>query len=155
MVFKLKTSGAFPHDLPLRARHPVDGLSDVETLGEALPEDVVDAVADLKPSILDGRTRPMGGAGQAPHERVPAGLQDPKALLHDLGHPADPSGTATLIGIPLAAHERDSSRRVGHDRIDRGVGKGTEDFEAISENDRVERERHRGSSTPESLRPPR
>ena len=83
-----------------------------------------DRVAHLEPGILDGARETVPGAGATEREQVTARLEDSQTLLRPLA--------AGGQRVPLAAHEAEPVRRIGHDRIHGRIGQGSQHVEAVA-----------------------
>src|ERR1019366_2117906 len=76
-------------------------------------------IANGPPSVLDSRRGPVRRSRQSPHERMGSWPAHAAHLDEHGGKPRDPLVTAALVRIPLAAHERDTGRRVREDAVER------------------------------------
>jgi len=93
-----------------KSRIPVDA----KALWKSYGVYVVERIAYLKARILERHPGPMRRARQAPHERVRARFEHPRNFRHDRCEPSDPRIAATLVVIPILAHEGDPRWRIGH-----------------------------------------
>jgi len=158
------------YDLALRARHLVDGLRDVQALGEALPvapaehaaEEAGDGVSRLEPGRPEAEGNEVEGSGAAEAQEVAARLELAVALLPDADRgdlPVLPHEVARRVeGSPLEVTQdvldggllvAEAIGRVGHDGVQGVVRDLVEPVEAVTEQDGVE---HGAHSTPGQAR---
>jgi hypothetical protein len=104
----------------------------IERFWKSRAEPMRKDISGLKARILDRRHRPVRGARERPDQSVGARLQHSLGLAEDLGEPCDPLLAPAFVAVPLATHEADPARWIGHERIGAFRRKRSEYFEAIA-----------------------